>query len=300
MCVTTREGTRAAGDSVLRLSTVVMIGFAVLFGLLAVFIAQSWLNSQAEMRMKSLEAQKKTIATQTIVVASKSLRFGSELGSMSMREIAWPEGAVPNGAFKKISDVTGKGRRVVLTAIEENEPILSSKITGAGQRATLSAMIADGMRAVTIRVNDVEGVAGFVLPGDHVDVALTRQADKAAATTDVVLQNIKVLAIDQIADERADKPSVARSVTLEVDLAAGQKLALASSIGTLSLVLRKAGEVAFDASRRITLGDLLGVEPAKLEDMKYATIRVHRPSKKDDYSVPAERDGSTVGRRVAE
>jgi pilus assembly protein CpaB len=285
----------------LRVSTIVMIGFAVLFGLLAVFIAQSWLNSQAEMRMKSLEANNKTIATQTIVVASKPLRFGSELGSMSLREISWPEGAVPNGAFSKISDLTGNGRRVVLTAIEENEPILASKITGPGQRATLSAMIGEGMRAVTIRVNDVEGVAGFVLPGDRVDIALTRQADKSVATTDVVLQNIKVLAIDQTADERADKPSIARAVTLEVDLHAGQKLALASSIGTLSLVLRKAGEVAFDSNRRITMGDLLGIEPAApAEDLKYATIRVHRPNKKDDYSVPVERGGSTVGRRVAQ
>jgi pilus assembly protein CpaB len=282
-----------------RTSTIVMIAFAVVFGLLAVFIAQSWLNSQAEMRMKSLEAQKKTIATQTIVVASKSLRFGNELGSMSLREIAWPEGAVPNGAFSKISDLTSGGRRVVLTAIEENEPILRSKITGPGQRATLSAMITEGMRAVTIRVNDVEGVAGFVLPGDHVDVALTRQNDKTAATTDVVLQNVKVLAIDQIADERADKPAIARSVTLEVDLHAGQKLALASSIGTLSLVLRKAGEVAYDNSRRITMGDLLGVEPPKQqEESKFTTVRVHRPNKKDDYSVPAEREGSTVGRRA--
>ena len=161
-------------------------------------------------------------------------------------------------------------------------------------------MIGDGMRAVTIRVNDVEGVAGFVLPGDRVDVALTRQSDKSAATTDVVLQNIKVLAIDQTADERADKPSIARAVTLEVELAAGQKLALASSVGTLSLVLRKAGEVASDSTRRITLGDLLGVEPTLPDDTKFATIRVHRPSKKDDYSVPAERSGSTIGRRVAQ
>ena len=220
------------GDrAVVRISTIVMIGFAVLFGLLAVFIAQSWLNSQAEMRMRNLEAKKKPIATQTIVVASKPLRFGAELGASSLREIAWPEDAVPAGAFTKISDLMSNGRRVVLTAIEANEPILASKITGPGQRATLSAMIADGMRAVTIRVNDVEGVAGFVLPGDRVDVALTRQADKNASTTDVVLQNVKVLAIDQIADERTDKPSIARAVTLEVDATDAQKLALAATVG---------------------------------------------------------------------
>ena len=154
----------------MRISTIVMIGFAVLFGLLAVFIAQSWLNSQAEMRMRSLEANKKPIETQTIVVASRPLRFGAELGTSSLREIAWPQRCRAGRRIRKDFRSVSNGRRVVLTAIEANEPILSSKITGPGQRATLSAMIADGMRAVTIRVNDVDGVAGFVLPGDRVDV----------------------------------------------------------------------------------------------------------------------------------
>src|SRR5207247_2597579 len=140
--------------------------------------------------------------------------------------------------------------------IEENEPILGSKITGPGQRATLSAMLRDGMKAVTIRVNDVEGVAGFVLPGDRVDVALTRQNDKAGATSDVVLQNARVLAIDQVADERSDKPSVVKAVTLEVDTPAAQKLSLAASIGTLSLMLRKAGEANPEFTRRVTTNDL--------------------------------------------
>ena len=98
------------------------------------------------------------------------------------------------------------------------------------------------MKAVTIRVNDVEGVGGFVLPGDRVDVVLTRQVDKGSATTDVVLQNTRVLAIDQIADERADKPAVAKAVTLEVDTVDAQKICAGASVGTLSLMLRKAGE----------------------------------------------------------
>jgi len=275
-----------------------MIGFAILFGLLAVFMAQSWLNGQAEMRLRSIEANKKQIATQTVVVASQSLRFGSELGPSSLREIEWPQNAVPTGAFAKISDLLSNGRRVVLTAIEANEPILASKVTGPGQRATLSAMITDGMRAVTIRVNDVEGVGGFVLPGDRVDVALTRQGDRTASTTDVVLQSVKVLAIDQIADERTDKPTIARSVTLEVDVNSAQKLALASSVGTLSLLLRRAGEANSEQARRVTMGDLLGTSaPIAAPESKFATIGVRRGSKRDDISVPME-DYGTVGAAV--
>ena len=158
-----------------------MIGFAVVFGLLAVFVAQAWLSSQAEMRAKNFEAQKKPIATQTLVVAARPLRFGAELGAMSLRELPWPNEAVPAGAFSKIADLTSS-RRVVLTAIEANEPILASKITGAGQRAPLSAVLQDGMKAVTIRVNDVEGVAGFVLPGDRVERGAHQDSLSAYAT----------------------------------------------------------------------------------------------------------------------
>jgi len=286
-----------------RTSTIVMIGVAVLFGVFAVFLAQSWLNGQAEMRVRNLEAQKKPAATQTIVVATKPLRFGNELASSSLREVSWPQEALPAGAFRSISDIVDAGgRRVVLTAIDPNEPVLSSKITGPGQRATLSATLQDGMRAVTIRVNDVEGVAGFVLPGDRVDVALTRQKDANGnnrSSTDIVLQNTRVLAIDQIADERNDKPAVVKAVTLEVDTAGAQKLSLAASVGTLSLMLRRAGEAAVEATRVITLSDLTAGDVSPTQERSYATIKVFRVGKdqkisREDYSVPAEGAGSAT------
>lgn len=270
----------------MRASTIVMIGFAVLFGLLAVFVAQSWLTNQTEARMRSLEAQKKPLTTRTIVVASRSLRFGNELNRLALREIPWPEEAVPTGAFAKIDDLLKNDRRVVLTSIESNEPILASKITGPGQRATLSSLLADGMRAVTIRVNDVDGVAGFVLPGDHVDVALTRQQEKGNATNDVVLQNVKVLAIDQSADERAEKPSVGRSATLEVETGDAQKLALAASIGTLSLVLRRAGETEKQNTQRVTAADL--ANPQRKQESRFINIGVTRASTREVISVPVE------------
>ena len=270
----------------MRTSTIVMIAFAGLFGLIAVFLAQTWLNNQAEARLRSLEVQRKaTPAAHTIVVASKPLRFGDELSSRSLREVPWPDDALPAGAFVRAADLT-VSKRVVLMPIDANEAILAAKITGPGQRATLSAMLRDGMKAVTIRVNDVEGVAGFVLPGDHVDVVLTRQADKDNGTNDVVIKNARVLAIDQLADARAEKPSVVKAVTLEVDVTDGQKLALASAVGTLSLLLRKAGEMAEDATRRVTLTDLGRSVPSA--DSRFVTVEVLRASKRQNYSVPTE------------
>ena len=162
----------------MRASTIVMIGFAVVFGLLAVFIAQVWLNNQANMRAKNLDANRPQMASQTVVVAKQALRFGTELNASMLQEVPWPSNALPSGAYAKIQDIVSGGRRVVLPAVEANEPVLALKITGPGQRATLSALVKPGMKAVTIRVNDVEGVGGFVLPGDHVDVVLTRQIEK--------------------------------------------------------------------------------------------------------------------------
>jgi len=273
-----------------------MIGFAVVFGLLAVFIAQVWLNNQASLRAKVEPA--KAIASQTVVVAKQPLRFGTELTAAMLQEVPWPSDALPNGAFAKIHDIMAGGRRVVLAAIETNEPVLSLKITGPGQRATLSALVKPGMKAVTIRVNDVEGVGGFVLPGDHVDVVLTRQIDKGSATTQVVLQNTRVLAVDQIADERAQKAAVAKSVTLEVDTVDAQKLWLSSSVGSLSLLLRKAGETAEVRTRKVTLEDLSTHEPVA-DKGTTTTVVVTRAAAKQEYTVPAEGRGvsAQTGRR---
>ena len=271
----------------MRKSTVVMIDFAGLFGLLAVFLSQTWLKNQAEMRMRSLEAQRKSVPpAHTIVVASRPLRFGDELSAGSLREVPWPSEALPAGAFDKISALTS-GKRIALMPIDTNEAVLAAKITGPGQRATLSAVLSDDMKAVTVRVNDVEGVAGFVLPGDHVDVVMSRAGEPNAAMSDVVLQNARVLAVDQMADERADKPSVVKAITLEVNAVDGEKVALASLFGTLSLMLRKAGEVGEATTRRVTFADL-GHATAPSHDARFVNVGVMRATKKSDYSVPVE------------
>jgi pilus assembly protein CpaB len=289
-----------------RTSTIVMIGFAVVFGLLAVFLANAWLNNRAAEQMRNLAAQQKSAPpAHTIIVAARPLKFGDVLGSMSLREMPWPDNALPAGAFGKIGDLTAT-KRVVLSSIAENEPVLASKITGPGERATLSAVLRKGMKAVTVRVNDVEGVGGFVLPGDHVDVLLTRPGDRKVSVNDVVVQNARVLAVDQQADDTAVKPTVVKAVTLEVDETGGQKLALASVIGTLSLMLSKAGELGEDNTRQVTATDL-GHNAGPSGNSRYVTIVVTRPSKSatslDEYSVPVEprnaRSAATSGQLTA-
>jgi pilus assembly protein CpaB len=271
-----------------------MVAFAVVFGLLAVFIAQAWLNGQAERRLRSLEAQKKPVATNTIVVAAQRLPFGVELGREHLREVPWSAEAMPQGSFATVSDLLSAGKRVVLAPIEPNEPVLAIKVTGPGQRATLSAIVGEGMKAVSIRVNDVEGVGGFVLPGDRVDVVLTRQLEKGNATTEVVLQNARVLAVDQSADDRASKAAVAKAVTLEVDTVGAQKVWLAASVGSLSLLLRKAGEQNAEATRRVTLDDLS--KPERINPKKsnsVTSVSVQRGTQRQSYEVPVDGTGNS-------
>ena len=148
----------------------------------------------------------------------------------------------------------------------------------------------DGMRAVTVRVNDVEGVGGFVLPGDHVDVLLTRQQERTNGTNDVVIQNARVLAVDQLADDAADRPTVVKAVTLEVDTVSAQKIALAASLGNLSLMLRRAGEQVLDATRRVTTSDLSQTEMIQRapEAKRFAKVSVTRGTTKQEYNVASE------------
>jgi pilus assembly protein CpaB len=274
----------------LRKNTIVMIGIAVVFGLLAVFVAQGWLNYQAELSRRTVAPAAPKLATRTIVVATAPLRFGTHVSADNLREVAWPDDAIPAGTYATIADLTAGGKRIVLASIERNEPILRTKITGPGQKATLSAVIQDGMRAVTVRVNDVEGVGGFVLPGDRVDVLLTRQSERTTGMNDVVLQNARVLAVDQLADDAADRPTVVKAVTLEVDTTGAQKIALAASLGNLSLMLRRAGEQVMDATRRVTTSDLSQTEVMQQAPVakSFAKVSVTRGTTKQEYNVASE------------
>jgi pilus assembly protein CpaB len=238
----------------MRRNTLVMLLLAVVFGIGAVFLSNIWLSNQ---KQPGAAVASSTPGEMKIVVAAVPLRFGDRLTPENTREISWTASALPAGAFKLRGDLLGAadGGRQVLTPIGVNEPILEWKVTGPGQRATLSAVLTKGMKAVSIRVNDVLGVAGFVLPGDRVDILLSRNQD-GNAFVDVLLQDIKVLAIDQSANDQTEDPTVAKAVTLEVATFDAQKLTLAAGVGTLSLALREVAGEGAEQTQRVSLGDL--------------------------------------------
>ena len=221
----------------------------------AVWLAKDWLESQ----IQPVVANESTMPLTKVVVARVKLSFGNRLQRQHLTEVDWPAGNVPPGSFNSIDKLLeGEKERVVLRVIEPSEPVLAAKITGPGGRATLSTLISKDMRAVTIRVNDVHGVAGFIMPNDHVDVLLTRNElnKKEDPITTILLQNVKVLGVDQDADEDKEKASVAKAVTLEVTPRQSQKLALASRVGSISLTLRNQANAVAARHRTITVADL--------------------------------------------
>src|ERR1700690_1600560 len=230
---------------------------AVVLGGVAAFLARSWLQSHSA----RTDAQK----TVSILVANDTLAFGGPNGAKDVREIAWPAKSRPQGAFANFAELAKDGRRIVISPFVGDEPIIASKVSAPNQRASLSAVIEKGKRAVTVAVDDVRGVAGFIFPGDFVDVALTRTDNSAGPQnfSAVILQHVKVLAIDQMAGQRQEHPTVAKAVTVEVDPEQALRILLAANVGKLSLILRQPAEVALAPDAKITDRDLFGSDEAQ-------------------------------------
>src|SRR5262245_38537008 len=217
----------------------------------AAYLARSWL--QAQMNVAAAYQP-----PGHIVIAAETLPYGAALTADNVSEIPWFTNKLPEGAFATINDLLAGGRRTVLYPLKQGEPVLRSKVTGAGQRASLAAVLEEGKRAVTVRVDDVRGVAGFVLPGDFVDIVMIADevSSKRQSYSDILLEHLKVLAIDQIANEAEEKPTVARAVTLEVTKEQAQKILLGSNVGKLSLILSRPVQSGRDPNRRIAEQDI--------------------------------------------
>lgn len=236
--------------------SLIILGFAILLGLAAVFIANAYL-SRAEKEQAAVPG-----GMAKVVVATMALPFGAEIAPEKIKVIDWPMASVPPGSFRDPIQLTSLGKkRVVLRQIEPGEPILASKLSAEGGRATMSGVLRPDMRAVAVRVSDVAAAGGFVLPGDTVDVFVTRTLQDAVGgqsqqITDVLLQSTRVIAIDQNANDASKDPAVGKTATLEVNQVDAQKLVLAQQVGQLTLVLRNLTDEANPAVQTVGTEDL--------------------------------------------
>ena len=215
-----------------------------------------------------------------VVVVNGPTPVGSKIDPAKLKTVDWPADAVPVGAFHAVAEV-GAGK-IALTSLVAGEPLLPARISDRDAGARIAAGLGPDMRAATVRVTDVTGVGGFVLPGARVDVIVTRAAvGQEPPITDTLAQNVRVIAVNQDSDQAKDKPEVVQSVTLEVTPLQAQKLALAHIVGTVSLVLRNPVNTEATAARTVRIGDLgegAARSPVVHSAMRAVHIAHHRPA----------------------
>lgn len=256
---------------------ILMLLVALAAGVAAVVAASRWLMQQSSNSVAQ------------VVVAASDINLGQPIGPEQLRLVSWPSGSVPPGAF---TDATLLQGRVARTSVLRGEPLLEAKLAPQGTKGGLSAVIGEGKRAITVRVNDVVGVAGFALPGNLVDVIVNTAAEAKragasgngeASISKIVLEKILVLAVAQQVSRDDTQPKVVNAVTLEVTPEQAEKLDVARSVGTLSLVLRNQVDLAAVDTEGATKSTLLGAPaaapmPAPLKPVKVSAPVRARPA----------------------
>jgi len=174
-------------------------------------------------------------ARKRIVVASEEILAGTAIKASQLSTVEWAAEEMPKGAFEKIELVTG---RIARTNVFAGEPVLETHLAQVSAMAGMTAMIAEGKRAISIGADEVIGVAGFAMPGSYVDVLVSAKDSAGFPFSKVVLERIKILAVEQETKSNPDAPKVVNAVTLEMTPTEAERLDLARSVGTLSLVLR--------------------------------------------------------------
>jgi pilus assembly protein CpaB len=233
-----------------------MLAAAVLLGLAAVFFARFFL-------MKNNDAPSaQAVRTVAAVVAAQPFQFGEKITAEKLKVVEWPANGLPAGTFQRIADAIGTEQRVALRAIDANELVTEKSLSGKDSRMSASPLLGATMRAVSVPIGDVTGAGGFLAPGDRVDVYVTRGGDgDYLPYTDQLMQDIRVLAVGLDSNVGKDKPEIVKNATLEVTPIQAQRVALAQSVGVISLSLRS----LVDESR-------VRLETAQVADLTDGTI----------------------------
>ena len=229
-----------------------MLIIAAIAAVMAVVIASKWLTQRATNVNK-------------IAVVAREVNLGQKLNPDMLKLVEWPANSIPPDSFKDIAELNG---RVTKVSLQVGEPIMASKLAPVGTQGGLSAVIAEGKRAITVRVNDVVGVAGFALPGNFVDIIVHTQKDvgnnenrQSQDISKIVLEHILVLAVAQEVGRDETKPKVVNAVTLEVTPQQAEMIDLARSVGELSLVLRNQSDPENSETIGVTKNSLLDIQP---------------------------------------
>lgn len=246
----------------MRVVTIVSLAASAVLGVGALVVANYVLPNAATAKSALIPAQPEG---EPLVVATRPIKYGEKLEPGMLTVIKAPKAAIPEGAYTAVNLVLAAdsgGAPIALQPIAAREPVLPAKLSGPGSRPIVSAEIAEGMRAYTLKVDDAKGVGGHALPGDHVDVVLMRDLTPTGPERNyisyVVVQNARVLGVDLNADPTSDKPATPNNATLEVSVEDAQKLSVAATLGQLSLALRRNGASEIANARPLRTADFLG------------------------------------------
>jgi pilus assembly protein CpaB len=263
---------------------VLLAGFAALVAAMVVYSA---------LKKREAEVQQAKLESVDIIVAAHALGIGTKLDATSVKTARWSRDSLPPGAF---TDTAGILNKYTKSSFVENEPIVGDRLFGGEKNAgVLPLLIPPGMRAVSVPVDEVSDIAGFVLPHAHVDVLVSATNGGAAPITKIVLQNVEVLAIAQDIEQVNDKPQPVHVVTMLVTPDQAERLTLASGQGGLRLALRNYDDKAVIATNGVTVAQLLGAPPiaAPLAVQEHVVYAAPRPKPKP-VNVEVMRNGTTT------
>lgn len=260
---------------------VAILGVAVAGG--SAFAAREYLDTS-----RANAAVDPTSSLVQVIVAGQDIPFGQTIQPQMLQVLSWPREALPPGAISDLATVVpdpGMPLRRATREIAQGELILASKISDFGEKVTIVQSLAENTRAMAIKVEAETSVGGFVTPGDMVDIVLTQGRDKDLRAV-TILQNIRIVGVDQDADQQKDQPEIAKTVTVEVTPEQSQTLALAQQAGTLSLSLRSLDNAEDKPLEAIRLSDVLRERSPEPETpTAKSVIRIRRGSEVETVEV---------------
>ncbi|WP_282064498.1 Flp pilus assembly protein CpaB [Aliiroseovarius marinus] len=257
----------------------------------AVYMARDFIGGYQAQLDAERAARSAIVPTVDVFVVNKSLRYGQQITAEDIRPVKWPENAIPEGTFRTMEEIFPEGERnfrTVLRAMEKDEAVLAVKVSKPGADAGVSSRLTQGMRAFAIRVDVSSGVSGFLRPGDRVDVYWSgtgvNEAGVTEAITKLILANVDLIAVDQIADSDRTAPTIARTITVEVTPRQVAALAQAQASGRLSLALVGAQDETTTTAVEVGQGEIIGeINTPKAQS---CTVRTRRGAEIIETPIP--------------
>jgi pilus assembly protein CpaB len=265
----------------MRRSSIIMLIAAVALGLIAVLFARTFLGNGGDAGGGRSAAAVRTVPT---VVAAADINFGEKITPDKVKVVDWPANTLPQGSFQRLEELTMGAGRTAMRPIVANEILTEKSLATGANRLSTAQLLGPQMRAISVPVNEVSGVAGLIFPGDRVDVFMTRQPDEAMPYSELLAQGARVLAVGVDMNVGKEKPELVKSATIEVTPLQAQKIALAVTVGQLSMALRH-----FTDESRVRL------QTAQVMDLNDGTITrlVRKPN--SGGSAPSGPSGPSTG-----